>query len=469
MFDLPNLGLHSRQAADGARFFGVMKKTTLVFAGFTLVFAGAGTGWASSLNEELVFLLTQHPRIKSAQRDALGSQEGLRGALAGYYPQLSIDTNYGEEYSDTPSRRLENARPSRLWRDTRGITLSQSIFDGFRREANVEGARINRVLSGLALETTRQGLSFEGARTYIDVLRYARLVELAFNNESTVQRQLNLEDERVQRGAGISVDVLQAKARLQTAKERRVQFEGQLREAVARYIQLFGHEPSPGIMEDPVLDGGMLPKTKDEAIKRALTDSPQIAFSGRQVDFQETRRDAAAADYFPRIDIIARGAKEDNIDGVVGERTQWSVLVQGRWQIFNGFQTQAAVAEASYRAASSRDNMLAVTREVSQEVETSWNELRTANERVGLLENAVALAAEVFDSRRRLRDTGRETALNVLDAENELYNARINLVSATFDARRASYRLLQSIGDLTPKALGFTLGAGGEDKQPDAK
>ncbi|MEJ0070462.1 MAG: TolC family protein [Pseudomonadota bacterium] len=215
--------------------------------------AGSSAGWAASLNDELVFLLTQHPRIKAAQRDALGAQEGVRGAIAGYYPQLSVDANYGDEYSDTPSLRLQASHPTRLWRDTRGITMSQSIFDGFRREANVEGARINRVLSGLALETTRQSLSFEGARTYVDVLRYARLVELAFNNESTVQRQLNLEDERVQRGAGISVDVLQAKARLQTAKERRVQFEGQLRESVARYMQLFGHEPQPGIMEDPVL------------------------------------------------------------------------------------------------------------------------------------------------------------------------------------------------------------------------
>src|SRR5262249_22462190 len=222
------------------------------------------------------------------------------------------------------------------------------------------------------------------------------------------------------------LDVVTAKARLQISKERRVSYEGQLRESVARYAQLFGHEPSPGIMEDPVIIPSALPTTKDDAIKRALSDSPQIAFSGRQVDFQETRRDAAAADYFPRVDIIARGDKEDNIDGVVGERTQWSILVQGRWQIFNGFQTQAAVAEASYRAAAGRDNLLAVTRDVNQEVETAWNELMTARERVDLLENAVALAAEVFDSRRRLRDTGRETALNVLDAENELYNARIN-------------------------------------------
>src|SRR5579862_4024116 len=101
-----------------------MIRKTLVCSGMAVLVAGSSAGWAASLNEELVFLLTQHPRIKAAQRDALGAQEGVRGAIAGYYPQLSIDANYGDEYSDTPSRRLENARPSRLWRDTRGITLS---------------------------------------------------------------------------------------------------------------------------------------------------------------------------------------------------------------------------------------------------------------------------------------------------------------------------------------------------------
>jgi adhesin transport system outer membrane protein len=442
-----------------------MRKTALVCSAVAVVIAGAGSSSAASLNEELVFLLTQHPRIKSAQRDMLGADQGLRGALAGYYPQFSIDANYGEEYSDTPARRLQNQGPSRLWRDTRGITMSQSIFDGFRREANVEGARINQVLSGLALETTRQGLAFEGARAYIDVLRYERLLELAFNNEATVKRQLDLEDERVQRGAGVATDVLEGKGQLQIAKERRVGYEGQLREAVARYTQLFGHEPSPGIMEDPTVDATALPKSKDEAIKRALSDSPQIAFSGRQIDFQETRRDAAAADYFPRLDIIARGAKEDNIDGVVGQRVQWSILVQGRWQIFNGFQTQAAVAEASYRAAASRDNMLAVTREVSQEVEAAWNDLQTNNESIGLLDNGVALAGELFDAKRRLREAGRATALEVLQQETELYNARIRLVAATMDARRATFRLLQAMGELTPRSLGFTLAPKAEENK----
>lgn len=69
------------------------------------------------------------------------------------------------------------------------------------------------------------------------------MVELSRETEATIQRQLKLEDERVQRGSGVAVDVLQAKSRLQISKERRVNFEGALADAVSRYMQTYGQLP----------------------------------------------------------------------------------------------------------------------------------------------------------------------------------------------------------------------------------
>jgi len=73
-----------------------------------------------------------------------------------------------------------------------------------------------------------------------------------------------------------------------------------------------------------------------------------------------------------------------------------------------------------------------------------------------LLENAVAIASEVFEARQKLREAGRETVINVLDSENEVYNARINLVEVSGDATRAAYQLLQGMGRLGPRQLGLT-------------
>ncbi len=81
--------------------------------------------------------------------------------------------------------------------------------------------------------------------------------------------------------------------------------------------------------------------------------------------------------------------------------------------------------------------------------------MNTARRRQELLENAVIIAAEVFELRQKLRDSGKETVINVLDAENEVNDARINLVAADFDARIAAYRVLQAMGRLTPENLGI--------------
>ncbi|MDP7667903.1 MAG: TolC family protein [Rhodospirillales bacterium] len=119
------------------------------------------------------------------------------------------------------------------------VTLTQNLFNGFVTASSTKTARINSLIASFTAEGTRQNTLFEGVTAYVNVLRQKRLIELSQSNEDTIQIQLNLEDERVQRGSGIAVDVLQAKSRLQIAKERRVNFEGGLEDAVSTYTQVF--------------------------------------------------------------------------------------------------------------------------------------------------------------------------------------------------------------------------------------
>ena len=70
-----------------------------------------------------------------------------------------------------------------------------------------------------------------------------------------------------------------------------------------------------------------------------------------------------------------------------------------------------------------------------------------------LLENAVNIAAEVFSSRQQLREAGKETVINVLNAENEVNNTQINYTSASYDERLSVYQLLLAMGLLNPEGL----------------
>lgn len=123
------------------------------------------------------------------------------------------------------------------------------------------------------------------------------------------------------------------------------------------------------------------------------------------------------------------------------------------WEIFSGFLTDAQVGRSEAEHDSSLASLRYAQQKVEEEVRLAWSSMITAQDRKELLDNAVNIAAEVFLIKQKLRDGGKETALNVLDAENEFYSARISHITAVYQARESVYKLLLAIGDLTAEKL----------------
>jgi adhesin transport system outer membrane protein len=412
---------------------------------------------AQSLEEELQGLINGNPEILAGRKNLESTIQGVNRAFAGYLPKVDATGESGPEHIDSPLLRDANQPDWNKVKQVAGIAVTQNLFDGFGTPSAVRSARLNVEVAEFTLTGTRQDVLFQGAQAYVDVLRRARLVELARLSETTIKRQLHLEDERVERGAGIAVDVLQAKSRLQIAKERRVAFEGALADAVARYIQVFGHGPDRQRMTEPVPPEALLPQDLDEALKVADRENPLVNSSRATVEVARERRRAARADYYPTVNVVAGANYEKDVDLVEGERRDYSLVLRATWNLFNGFATKAGVAQAAADYRASQDNHETALRRVIDDTRRAWHELMTARQRVELLDNAVNIAAEVFVARRRLREAGKETVINVLDAENEVNNARISLADATADAKIAVYRVLQGMGRLDAGELNLKI------------
>ena len=303
-----------------------------------------------------------------------------------------------------------------------------------------------------------QAALFDGVNAYIDVLRQKRLVELAVENQATIQRQLNLEDERVQRGSGVAVDVLQAKSRLQIAKERRVNFEGALEDAASRYIQVFGHPPNIDAMMDPIPPIEMLPSTLDRAVEIAETENPAVFTATTNIEVARERRQTVKAEFAPTLDLEGQFNFEQHSNTTLGVRRDYSLMLTANWDLFSGFSTRESLSQANYQYRASQDDRDNTARQVIEQTRLAWQALLTARKRLELLENAVNIASEVFQSRKRLREAGKETVINVLDTENEVSNAQINYTSAAYDERLAVYQLLLAMGRLNSAYIGLING-----------
>jgi len=432
------------------------------FALLALAFA-AGTAPAGAMNleSELAIPLKEHPQIQADMQEVNSSNEEIRKSFSGYLPSVTLNADAGPEHIDSPTTRARNLDPDEFTRtrNVAGVTVTQNLFRGFGTVSAVKTARLNASIAEINLNATTQNTLFEGIGAYIDVLRQQELVRLAVRNEETIQKQLNLEEERVQRGSGVAVDVLQAKSRLQIAKERRVTFEGAKIDADTRYEPVFGHAVGGEPLTDPLVPVDLVPATLDAAVTQALNENPAINNSQTTIEVARVQKKAARADLYPSVDIVGAANYEKHKNAIVGTRRDYSVLLKATWNIFSGFSTKAGMNQAAHNYHASKDRHEFVSRKIVEQTRLAWQAMLTARERVALLENAVNIATEVFTSRKKLREAGKETVINVLDAENEIYNAQINLTSARFDHKLAVYQLLLAMGRLDTERLGLDVAA----------
>jgi len=321
----------------------------------------------------------------------------------------------------------------------------------------VEIADIDYAAQDNSLRSTTQDLLLEGITAYVQVARYQTLIAIARRNEDTTQRQLQLENQRVERGGGIAVDVMQARARLQLVKERRVFYEQGLRDAVANYHQVFGHAPQLAGMQELGIFKDRIPKSLDAALEQGRDQSPRLKEAYLQSKKAQKQIGVERSGMLPSIDLVGTRGAEKNVNAIA-RRDETSVLVRFNWNLFAGFETSSRTEAATILHQASLDREVAVVNKTDETVRVAWNQLINGREREELLASAAGISFDVMQNRKRLRDAGKETAINVLDAEVEYYAVLSNKFNATNDTLIGSYRLLAAIGALTPAALGLSDG-----------
>ncbi|HLN22522.1 MAG TPA: TolC family outer membrane protein, partial [Patescibacteria group bacterium] len=408
---------------------------------------------ASTLEGEIDGLIDAHPQIQAARKSVQSSTEAISAARSGYLPQVHLNSSVGPNFSANEDRNATYGKSFLHDGNGAGVAVTQRVYDGDLTNSTVDTAIYSKAVSESSLRLTRQNIILEGINAYLDVMRQSALVGLARENEKRLQTQLNLEDERVARGSGMAVDVLAAKHRLQLAKERRVAFEGAQEQALDRYLQVYGHAPDVAGAAEPQPPIDLVPATLAEAVKAAQDDNPSVEVAQRTVTVANERIRTAEAGYYPTLDVVAKSDYARYQNGVTGLSRDYSVLLQMNWELFSGFRTQAQTAQAAYDHGASLDNASQAGRKAGEAVRLAWSQLSTAKERLSLLENAVNLANEVWVARKKMREAGKATVIDVLDSESDITNAQINYVIASYDLRLAAYSLVHAMGRLEVDAL----------------
>ncbi len=419
----------------------------------------ASTGvHAITIEQAIQQALTTNPEIKSAESDLRAAGHDVRQARAGYYPSLDLRSRYGREHTNIKQLSASGDPSNDLWRREAGVTFSQLLWDGNATRSEVERrtALLNSAEHSLA--DTQNALAFRASETYLDVLRTRELVTLAEANVASHEKTLKSVQAKLDSGVGNKADVDQAQARLALAHSTLTARTGAALEAVARYERVVGEMPPvelavpqaapSGLVVEGRLDDAALRSATDSAQQQAMDEHPAALQSGANIEAADAVLSGAKAGYHPQLNLEAGLNRDDNISGVPGNRNSDAVMVVARWNLFRGGADWAQQMAAAERKVAAQEQLDDTRRRIAENVAVAYQARATSEHRLDALRQYVTSSEGTLQAYRAQFELNRRTLLDVLNAENELFNARSSLVFGVYEDLINAYFVDASKGDL---------------------
>lgn len=407
---------------------------------------------AITLKEAAMHTLSNHPQVLSAKANELANTFAVKQARGGLYPQVSVLMGYGPERSFNSPVFNAGGNGLTLMRQENTVNFRQLLFDGGRVSGQVMQEESNLENSKYQLVGSEQSMIFQTAQAYLNVLRGRELVVLAVNNVHVHEDTLAQVKLRFRAGAGTSGDIELAQSRLSLAHLRLNSSRGILQQANARFYTLIGMVPPNKILK-PKVPKRFLPKTLTRSVYVALHNNPSVNSSKAEVESKARAVQVARASLYPNLHVEVNANHNKNIDGIIGPNRDISALVTMNYNVFRGGSDIAAINRARSEQVQSRHLLQETRRNIIEQTTRDWVQYKTDKQQYKKQRTYVHYAREVVVDFKEQFKLGKRALFNVLDAENELYRARVGLTNAYYDAFIGSYRLLASVGLLTPKVL----------------
>ena len=254
-------------------------------------------------------------------------------------------------------------------------------------------------------------------------------------------------EQRAKVGVGRRVDFEQAGGRLALAESNLLTEISNLHDVSARYQRIVGVLPPADMAEPEMLQKG-LPGNVNAALEDSIRTSPVIASAIEGIRAAQSDLSGRNAAYAPRVDLRARQSLDKNLDGVLGNRNDRVLEVVLNYNLFRGGSDSALKRQAAENLNASKDQRDKACRDVRQTLEIAYNDTQRIAEQLRYLNTHQLATEKARDAYRKQFDIGQRTLLDLLDTENELFQARRAYVIAVYDRGIAFARTHAAIGTL---------------------
>lgn len=393
-------------------------------------------------------VISSNPEVQARYHDYLGAGYEQDAVKGGFLPKADIVSTYREqeEMDGGISRRNGTAVP----RFNNELVLRQMIFDGFATSSETNRLGHAKRVRYYELQAAMQDTTLEFMRSYIDTLRYRQLSDYAKTNY-VVHRQLyDRIKERVDAGVARKVDLEQASGRLALAESNLLTESTNLHDVTARMQRLMGELP-PATLEQPEFYKSGAEPTATEALRVAYLHNPDLLSTIEDIQAAKDEVKTREAKYMPRLDLQARKNLGTSNDGRDSTSAADLLELTMNFNLFNGGSDKALVSQTIEKMNSATDQRDKACVDTRQLVTIAYNDIVQLKEQMEYRDRHQKAIENAREAYRKQFDIGQRTLLDLLDTENEYFQARRAYSNTEYDIQTAYTRLYASQGELLNK------------------
>lgn len=411
-----------------------------------------GMSSKDSVADAAQLAIESNPEVQAYWHAFLSSAEDRDEVRGAYLPSIDLTASAGRANREFDSR-------GNYGRGQAEVSLTQMLFDGFKVRSQLARADHTRLVRYYELMDAVQSKALEVAQAYEDVGRYREMVQLAKRNYSNHERVYKQINARTSSGVSNKADLEQISGRRSLAEVNLLTETANLHDASARFLRLVGRAPMAEMAPAISADDEMIPENLQHLLSLAYAGNPAFHAAFESVNAAQASIDERKASRYPRLELRARYGVYDNINSFdsrtdpAGRGKEGVVELGLNYNIFRGGSDRAAERAAGFRAGQTEDLRLKACVDLRQTASIAWNDYYNLREKLASLKSHRDGSAKVVAAYRDQFDIGRRSLLDVLDSENEAFQAERAYAHGQFDRQTAYYRALTAMGQLLP-ALG---------------
>ncbi|MAC77737.1 MAG: transporter [Rhodobacteraceae bacterium] len=410
-----------------------------------------GQASAETLSDAMASAYVNSGLLEQNRALLRAADEDVAISLAALRPIIDWSASFSRNWID----RNQGLGRTSLTTDvgTAGLSGSQLLWDGGASRMNVQAAQQTVLASRESLRSIEQTVLFNAVQAYMNVVTANEFLRLAQSNRHVLEEELRASRDRFEVGEVTRTDVALSEAQLAAAESNVADARGNVVSAQATFVQIIGRPagdlaPRPGIPESPA--------SIDTAQAIAVQNHPDIKSLQDQISAADITVNVARASMRPTLAAGLDVGVSNTFDNpVYNDTVTASVSLSQR--IYQGGALTAQIRRAIASRDSLRGNLLTTQRGVEQEVASAFASLQVAIASISSTEEQVRAAQVAFDGIREEARLGSRTTLDVLTAEQDLLDARADLISVQANRYIAAYRLVAAQGLLSAERLGLNV------------